>query len=71
MRSCSIQITRFFWMVLPAYVAVALKAGDVAMVVATQSHWDRLGQRLKSQGLDVDAAIQQGTHTFYWMLAAK
>jgi DNA-binding NarL/FixJ family response regulator len=44
------------------FIAVALKAGDVAIVVATESHREALAFRLKTQGLDVDAAIQRGTY---------
>jgi DNA-binding NarL/FixJ family response regulator len=44
------------------FIAVALKAGDVAIVVATESHREALALRLKTQGLDLDAAIQQGTY---------
>jgi CheY-like chemotaxis protein len=44
------------------FVAVALKSGSVAFVVLTESHRDGLVSRLKKQGLDVDAAIQQGTY---------
>ena len=44
------------------FIAAALKAGDVAIVVITESHRDGLVPRLKAQGLDVDAAIQQGTY---------
>jgi DNA-binding NarL/FixJ family response regulator len=44
------------------FVAVALKAGDAAIVVATESHRDGIALRLKARGLDVDAATQQGTY---------
>jgi hypothetical protein len=44
------------------FIAVALNAGDEAIVVATESHRDRLVQRLRAQGLDVDAAAQQGRY---------
>jgi len=44
------------------FIAVALKAGDAAIVVATESHREALALRLKTQGSDVDAAIQQGTY---------
>jgi DNA-binding NarL/FixJ family response regulator len=37
------------------FVAAALGAGDVAAVVATESHRDSLFHRLKAEGLDVDA----------------
>jgi DNA-binding NarL/FixJ family response regulator len=40
------------------FIAAALGAGDVAAVVATESHRDRLFQRLKAEGLDVDEEIK-------------
>ncbi len=51
------------------FIAVALKAGDAAIVVATKSHLDALALRLKTQGLDVDGATQRGT--FIQMDVAK
>ena len=44
------------------FIAVALKSGRAAIVVITESRSDRLVSRLKAQGLDVDAATQQGTY---------
>ncbi len=44
------------------FIAVALKSGRAAIVVVTESHRDGLVSRLKTQGLDVDAATQQGTY---------
>lgn len=44
------------------FIAVALKAGRAAIVVITESRSDGLVSRLKAQGLDVDAAVQQGTY---------
>jgi DNA-binding NarL/FixJ family response regulator len=44
------------------HVASALKAGDTAFVVATESHLDALGQGLRLDGFDLDSAIQQGTY---------
>jgi DNA-binding NarL/FixJ family response regulator len=44
------------------FIAVALKSGRAAIVVIRQSRADGLLSRLKAQGLDVDAAIQQGTY---------
>jgi hypothetical protein len=44
------------------FIAVALKSGRAAIVVLTESHRDGLVSRLKAQGLDVDAATQQGTY---------
>jgi DNA-binding NarL/FixJ family response regulator len=44
------------------FIAQALKSGRAAIVVITESHSDGLVSRLKAQGLDVDAATQQGTY---------
>jgi len=40
------------------FIAAALDAGNVAAVVATESHRDSLFLRLKAEGLDVDAEIK-------------
>jgi len=44
------------------FIAVALKAGDAAIVLATKSHRDSLLQRLKAEGVDTDGALHQGTY---------
>ena len=44
------------------FIADALNAGDAAIAVVTESHRDGLVSRLKTQGLDVDAAIQRGRY---------
>jgi DNA-binding NarL/FixJ family response regulator len=44
------------------FISVALKSGCAAIVVITESHRDGLVSRLKAQGVDVDAATQQGTY---------
>ena len=44
------------------FITAALGAGDVAAVVATESHRDRLFQRLKAEGLDVDEEIKHGRY---------
>ncbi len=44
------------------FIAIALRSGDAAIVVISESHRDGLVLRLKAQGLDVDAATQQGTY---------
>jgi DNA-binding NarL/FixJ family response regulator len=44
------------------FIAAALDAGNVAAVVATESHRDGLFQRLKAEGLDVDAEIKHGRY---------
>jgi DNA-binding NarL/FixJ family response regulator len=42
------------------FIGTALKAGNAAILLATKPHRDSLFQNLKAQGVDVDAAIQQG-----------
>jgi DNA-binding NarL/FixJ family response regulator len=42
------------------FIGAALKSGNPAIVFATKPHRDGLLQHLKFQGMDVDAAIQQG-----------
>jgi DNA-binding NarL/FixJ family response regulator len=44
------------------HVAAGLRAGDTGFVVATKSHLDALAHRLRSEGLDLDTAMQQGTY---------
>ena len=44
------------------FIAAALGAGDVAAVVATESHRDSIFQRLKAEGWDVDAEIKHGRY---------
>jgi CheY-like chemotaxis protein len=44
------------------FIGAALKNGDAAIVFATKPHRDSLLQSLKAQGMDVDAAIQQGAY---------
>jgi DNA-binding NarL/FixJ family response regulator len=44
------------------FIAVALNAGDAAIVFATKSHRDSLLQRLKAEGVDADGALHQGTY---------
>jgi KaiC/GvpD/RAD55 family RecA-like ATPase len=44
------------------FVTAALKRGDAAIIVAIKSHRDSLVRRLKSEGLDIDAAIKAGTY---------
>ena len=47
---------------LARFVAAALNAGDAAIVWATESRREGIRQRLKREGVDVDAAIQHGTY---------
>ena len=47
---------------LASFIAAALKAGDAAIVWATEPHRDNLRQRLKALGVGVDAAIRAGTY---------
>jgi DNA-binding NarL/FixJ family response regulator len=44
------------------FIAAPLKAGNAAIVIATQAHRDTLLQRLKAEGVDTDGALQQGTY---------
>jgi len=44
------------------FIAVALKAGDAVIAVITELHRGSLVLRLKTQGLDVDAATQHGRY---------
>jgi DNA-binding NarL/FixJ family response regulator len=44
------------------FIAAALKSGRVAIAVITEAHRDGLVLRLENQGLDLEAAIQQGTY---------
>jgi DNA-binding NarL/FixJ family response regulator len=43
------------------FIAAALKADNAAIALVTKSHQESLRQRLKSEGVDTDGAIQQGT----------
>jgi len=42
------------------FIEAALEAGDAVIVVATESHWKSLLQRLQEHGVDVAAALEQG-----------
>ena len=44
------------------FITAALMAGNPAIVLATKSHRDSLLQRLRTEGVDVDTAIQRGTY---------
>lgn len=44
------------------FIGADLKTGKAAIVFATKPHRDSLLQTLKAQGMDVDAAIQQGVY---------
>jgi transcriptional regulator with XRE-family HTH domain len=47
---------------LVPFVAAALKRGDAAIIVATESHRDSLVHRLKSEHIDIDTAIKTGMY---------
>jgi DNA-binding NarL/FixJ family response regulator len=51
---------RFLLDGLTQFIGTALKAGDAAIVVATESHRERLLPRLQVYGLDIANAIEQG-----------
>src|SRR5258705_6561065 len=42
-------------------IAAALNAADAAVALVTESHRTRLLQELRTQGVDIDGAIQRGT----------
>jgi DNA-binding NarL/FixJ family response regulator len=44
------------------FIGAALQAGNAVIVVATESHRDSLLPRLQAHGLDIGAAIEQGTY---------
>jgi CheY-like chemotaxis protein len=44
------------------FITDALNSGRAAIVVLTESHRDSLASKLKTQGLDIDAATQRGTY---------
>ena len=44
------------------FIGPVLEAGNAAIVVATESHRHSLVSRLQAQGLDIDAAIEQGRY---------
>jgi len=44
------------------FIGAAMKAGTAVIVVATESHRDRLLPRLQAHGLDIGAAIEQGRY---------
>jgi len=45
---------------LAPYIANALNSGDAVIVLVNSSHRDGLLERLRAQGLEVDAAIERG-----------
>jgi CheY-like chemotaxis protein len=47
---------------LTQFIGAALRIGNAAIVVATESHRDSLLPRLQAYGLDVGAAIEQGRY---------
>lgn len=44
------------------FIAAALNAGSAAVVVATEAHRESLVARLRTDGVDIDAAIRQGRY---------
>ena len=47
------------------FIAAALRAGDAAIAIVTNSHWESLLETLRAEGIDIDGAVRQGTYT--WM----
>jgi DNA-binding NarL/FixJ family response regulator len=43
------------------YIGAALNAADAAIILATESHRSHLLQELRTQGVDIDGAIDRGT----------
>ena len=54
---------RFLLDDLTQFAGAALKAGNTAIVIATESHLDSLRSRLQRQGVDMRAAIEQGRYS--------
>jgi CheY-like chemotaxis protein len=46
---------------LTSFIAAALNAADAAIVLVTESHRTRLLQELRTQGVDIDAALERST----------
>jgi DNA-binding NarL/FixJ family response regulator len=44
------------------FIEAALKAGNAVIVIATESHRNSLFERLQAQGLNIGAAIEQGSY---------
>jgi len=44
------------------FIANAMKAGDATIMMAAQPHLEGVAQSLRAQGLDIDDAIQGGSH---------
>ena len=44
------------------FIGAALQAGNAAIVVATESHRNSLLRSLQAQGLDIDAAVEEGRY---------
>jgi CheY-like chemotaxis protein len=53
---------RFLLDDLTLFAGTALKAGNAAIVIANESHRNRLLSRLQSHGVDIGAAIEQGRY---------
>jgi DNA-binding NarL/FixJ family response regulator len=47
---------------LTRFIAAALAAGNAAMVLVSGLHRDRLLRRLRTEGVDIDAATRRGTY---------
>jgi CheY-like chemotaxis protein len=53
---------RYFLDDLTQFIGAALKAGNTAIVVATELHRDGLLPRLQAQGVNIGAAIEEGRY---------
>ncbi len=47
---------------LGRFIGSALEAGDAAIVIATEEHREGLAQQLKSRGLNIASAVEQGRY---------
>jgi DNA-binding NarL/FixJ family response regulator len=52
----------FFLVDVTHFIGAALKAGNAAIVVATESHRNSLFPKLEAHGVDIAAAIEQGKY---------
>ena len=53
---------RHFLSHVRGFIAAALKAGNAAIVIATESHRERLLLELQAEGMDMRAAIEEGRY---------
>ena len=61
-RFSSVRMTRRLSMALPALLLPPCNDADAAIVLVTESHRTRLLRQLRTQGVDIDGAIERGTY---------